>query len=456
MLNRAIADARKEAAVGAEDSGQVYDAIVVGSGPGGATVTRELARAGRRVLLLEKGRERRRLGTYAAALSVLDRFGFFRSREGLPLLKVTALGGATVLYSASAAMPPPWLAERYGIDLGPWAEATARELGVATLPEAYLGEASRAIMAAGNRLGQSWEPMPKLLDVSKFRNGRDAGARTSLGLNHGERWTAVEFVRQAERAGATVLTRAECTEVVVEGGRATGVVARVHGAGERRFSGRVVILAAGGIPTPVLLKRAGIENAGVGCVVDPTLLVYGIMPGTGTYRDPLVSVVTWKWYDSDGIRIGTLIDPWLMTLLSLAKTGLGHVPKILRYRRMAGILVKVKDEIGGFVDENGEVSKALTRSDLEKIEKGYRIAREVLIEAGCPPRTVVRGEIRGAHPSGTCRIGEVVDENLKTAIDGLYVCDASVFPEALDRPTVITIIAFGRRLSEHLLEGELA
>jgi len=432
-----------------------YDVVVVGSGPGGATVARQLARAGRDVLLLEKGREHPNLGSYAGALSVLDRFGFYKSREGLTMLKVTALGGATVLYSASAAMPPPWLKTKYGIDLETYAEETAEELGVDILPEEYLGEASRAIMEAGNRLGQEWEPMPKFLDVSRFRNGLSAGARTSLGLNYGERWTAVEYVRQAVSAGATLLTDAECTDVIVETGRATGVIARVKGSGIQRFLARTVVLAAGGIPTPVLLRRAGIERAGVGCVVDPTLLVYGILPGKGTYQDPLVSVVTWKWYDSDGIRIGTLIDPWLMTLISLAKTGLRHVPKILHYRRMAGILVKVKDEIGGFVDEKGNVSKALTEQDLARIEKGYGIAREVLLEAGCAPESIVRGEIRGAHPSGTCRIGEVVDENLRTGIDGLYVCDASVFPEALDRPTVITIIAFGKRLAEHLLAGEL-
>jgi choline dehydrogenase-like flavoprotein len=32
----------------------------------------------------------------------------------------------------------------------------------------------------------------------------------------------------------------------------------------------------------------------------------------------------------------------------------------------------------------------------------------------------------------------------------LYVCDASVFPEALARPTVLTIIALGKRLARHL------
>ena len=42
---------------------------------------------------------------------------------------------------------------------------------------------------------------------------------------------------------------------------------------------------------------------------------------------------------------------------------------------------------------------------------------------------------------------------LRTEVRGLYVCDASVFPEALARPTVLTILALGRRLARDLLGG---
>ena len=164
-----------------------------------------------------------------------------------------------------------------------------------------------------------------------------------------------------------------------------------------------------------------------------------------------MSVVSWKWYDSHGIRLGTMIDPMLMTFLSLAKAGWQHLFKILKYRQMIGVLVKIKDELGGSVDIHGEVSKKLTVADMDKIEMGARLAEKVLVEAGCDKQSIVRGEIRGAHPSGTCRIGDVVDENLETRIRNLYVCDASIFPEALDRPTVITLISFAKRLGDHLL-----
>ena len=79
------------------------------------------------------------------------------------------------------------------------------------------------------------------------------------------------------------------------------------------------------------------------------------------------------------------------------------------------------------------------------------MATEILGALGCPPKKIFTGEIKGAHPSGTCRIGEVLSNDLKTEIQNLYVCDASVFPEALDRPTVMTIVAFGKRLSQHIL-----
>jgi choline dehydrogenase-like flavoprotein len=45
----------------------------------------------------------------------------------------------------------------------------------------------------------------------------------------------------------------------------------------------------------------------------------------------------------------------------------------------------------------------------------------------------------------------MLTDDLETEVRNLYACDASVFPEALDRPTVLTIIGLARRLSDHLL-----
>jgi choline dehydrogenase-like flavoprotein len=84
------------------------------------------------------------------------------------------------------------------------------------------------------------------------------------------------------------------------------------------------------------------------------------------------------------------------------------------------------------------------------------VCRRILVEAGADPSFVFMSTQRGTHPSATVRIGDMLDDDLRTEARGLHVCDASVFPEALDRPTVLTIIGLARRLARHLLaQGRL-
>jgi choline dehydrogenase-like flavoprotein len=432
----------------AVESKDGYDAIVVGSGPGGCTVARELARAGRKVLILEKGRDYSGLGTYRTALRAIDQS---RSREGLSMLRASTTGGATVFYSASAADPPPWLATRHGIDLSPLLDEIKRETRVHVLPEGLLGRASVRVMETANRLGYRWEPMPKFLDPVRFVDGRCCGANTHLGCTCGAKWTAREYLGDAVAAGAELLTETECERVLVENGTAVGVQVKDSRGARRQFRASEVILSAGGLYTPLLLKRAGIEEAGEGCFMDPTVVVYGEAPFEGNWADPPVSVVTWEFYDSDGIRIGTIMEPRLLLAVDLLRVAPLRIRAALNYRNIVGILVKVKDDLSGRVLPDGSVSKKLNENDEGRLRKGVEVSREILRALGCPAKSIVVGETKGAHPSGTCRIGHLLSKDLKTEIPNLYVCDASVFPEALDRPTVITIIAFGKRLAAHLL-----
>jgi choline dehydrogenase-like flavoprotein len=48
----------------------------------------------------------------------------------------------------------------------------------------------------------------------------------------------------------------------------------------------------------------------------------------------------------------------------------------------------------------------------------------------------------------------MLSRDLETAVKGLYVCDASVFPEALARPTVLTIISLAKRLAGKIGSGD--
>ena len=95
------------------------DVIVVGSGPGGATTARQLAQAGKRVLLLERGidqRPRAYYGTYLGALIYADRRSLLFTKEGLNIVRPLMVGGATSMYCGCAAPPPGWLKQKYGVD----------------------------------------------------------------------------------------------------------------------------------------------------------------------------------------------------------------------------------------------------------------------------------------------------------------------------------------------------
>ncbi|MHC4592251.1 MAG: GMC oxidoreductase, partial [Planctomycetota bacterium] len=57
---------------------------------------------------------------------------------------------------------------------------------------------------------------------------------------------------------------------------------------------------------------------------------------------------------------------------------------------------------------------------------------------------------QGAHPGGTAAIGKVVNADLQTEVDNLFVCDASVLPNAPGLPPIPTIVALAKRLAKAL------
>jgi choline dehydrogenase-like flavoprotein len=119
---------------------------------------------------------------------------------------------------------------------------------------------------------------------------------------------------------------------------------------------------------------------------------------------------------------------------------------------MLGIMIKLKDETSGGVYPNGKISKPLTSGDEESLNSANDVCNKILIEAGADTSSIFMTPLRGTHPSGSVRVGELLDTDLQSEAKGLYVCDASVFPESLDRPTVLTIIGLGKRLAKHLLK----
>lgn len=426
------------------------DTIVVGSGPGGATVARELSGRGKKVLLLERGldyRSKSYYGTYPGALIYADRLSLLFTKEGLNIIRPLMVGGATSMYCGCAAPPPDWMKTKYGIDISLEVSETIEELEIAPLPPELRGEASTRIAQAGRALGYDWQPQLKFMRPGRVKKF-DCGAKCMLGCRCGAKWNAAEYVDQAVAQGADLRTRARVTRVLKEDGHVCGVEGTLAG---KPFiaSAETVILSAGGIGTPRILQASGYPQAGQGMTMDTTTMVYGFIKERGTGNEP---PMTWSWENPDvGYMLSSLTDPWLLYPIITALKGPRYTLYWPRWNHMLGVMIKLKDSVSGGVFPDGSISKPMIGDDQKRLQMAENVCRQILKEAGADPGSIFMAPLRGTHPSGTVRIGTLVDASLQTETPGLYVCDASVFPEALDRPTVLTIIGLGKRLAKNLL-----
>lgn len=429
-------------------SGEDFDAIVVGSGPGGATVARGLSRSGLRVLILERGRNAPIRGTASQAMLDLTFPG--RGLTVTPdLLAVTrgiTTGGSSVFYYATALDPPLEMFLRHGIDLADDVERIKAELPLGPLSDELIGPAASRIMVSARELGYDWRPLPKLVYQDRCRPHCD---RCTVGCPHGAKWTSRVFVKEAVEHGAELLTGARVEHVVRSNGSAVGVEASVNGH-RRRFGAGSVVLAAGGIGSAQILRASGIERAGRDVFFDPLVVMQGEVDGLRGGREfPMAAGVH---LEEDGCMLADL--SWPRWVYQLFAAEVGRMDRLLAQRRTLPIMIKVRDELGGHLSKRGGVRKRLSGVDRKRLQLGREHARRILARAGA--RRVFSTWLLASHPGGSAKIGDVVDSNLATEMDGLFVCDCSVIPEAWGLPPTLTILALARRLARRLAEGSVA
>ncbi len=422
-----------------------YDVIVAGSGAGGATVAREMAQNGKRVLMLEKGGYIKRVGNTMSAALMSNRFGYTRSREKTWVVSAVNYGGTSNLAAGCAVPPPKTVFDPLGIDLMKEADKAKEEMWIGKLPDELVGEANLRIVEAANDLGYNWGKFEKFIDPEKCMPDCSS---CMLGCSKGAKWTARIYGNEAIESGTELILHTRIDRVLVENGKAIGVEGKRWGK-KVRYYGKVVVLSAamGNIP---VLRRSGIEEAGRGFACDYLQFVGGISENINTLKANPMSVGTMEHYESDGFVIMPVFHGWGTFATHLNFMGPKYLPRFFKFWKYTGIMVKIRDEIDGEIYADGTFSKPISGDDRRKLNKGVDIIKKVLRKVGCRDDSILVMDPMGAHPSASCRIGEVVDKNLETKIKNLFCCDSSVLPSALGLPLVWTLVSLGKRLSKHL------
>jgi hypothetical protein len=278
---------------------EAADAVVVGSGPCGAVAAYELAAAGHDVVVVEEGppftpADFELDGALSMARTMRDGGLRFTRGYAMPTMQAVALGGGSLVNSAICGRCPDFRFEEWCAshelerttrsDLDPHYDAIEAFLGIAPTPEAVQGRRNLLFRDGCKALGYAAEP------TARNAPGCRGSGECFTGCRHRAKQSMdLSYVPAALRLGARVLTSVRVEGIEASGRRATAVVGRVVAPWSGRPSHRVriraraVVLAAGVLATPLLLRRSGdLANAsgqvGENLQFHPGTSVLGVFP----------------------------------------------------------------------------------------------------------------------------------------------------------------------------------
>lgn len=424
---------------------KIYDYLIVGSGAGGATLAKELTQRKKDVLVVETGKIEEKVGELNIARRFYDGDHLLRiprkSKEGVIIWRTLMAGGSTVVSCGNGIRCLEKELNELGINLQEEFDEVEKELQVAPISERLLSNGSKRIRQAATDLGINMELMPKIINPEICRKCGNC----VLGCVEGAKWTALNYLKSAMNDDCEVVFESNVKKVITENGRVKGVM--ISGkAGKREILAKKVILSAGGIGTPIILQNSGIEGAGTNLFVDLFLNVYGTTEDERLNQvfEPGMTLVSMDFHKSKGF----IISPYVShsNLVKFLEFGLKGF--VMSDKKTLGLMVKTTDDPIGQVYPNGFISKPVTENDRKRLKEGVDVAKGILQKAGA--KSIKISRLQGGHPGGTAAIGKVVDKNLQTKIEGLFLCDASVLPVAPGLPPILTIVALAKKLAKSI------
>lgn len=485
------------------------EVCVVGSGAGGAVAAKELAEAGRDVVLLEQGghytKEDFTQREEEMMPLLFEDMGQRATEDGsILILQGRNIGGSTVHNLCYCFRTPKPIVEKWrredGIrwayeDLLPSFERVEAMLHVQPILEAQVNTLNRKIREGCEKLGYHG------IVAHHNRVNCTSSGFCILGCPFDAKQSmALTYIPAADRAGARIYAHCQVEKLEIAGSRVAAVVGRLIDAqgqpqGSVRVEAQVVVLAAGAINSPQILLRSSARNeagqVGKHLHLHPSVLLAGF------YDEDIYGYlgIPQSYYVDEFIDLernpdsGYIIMPIfgfpVATAAQLPGFGRAHAKWMQSYHRMVGILVLLHDQSEGEVrlgrDGRPRIRYHLRPDEQALMAEGMRHCAEILFASGAKQvlvpyhrdplllepgddLTVIDrrgcrpGEIplASTHPQGTCRMGEDRTRSVVNSwgqcheLTNLFLCDMSVFPSSLGAPPQITTAALADHTARYL------
>jgi choline dehydrogenase-like flavoprotein len=465
------------------------DACVIGAGAGGAVVAAELAEGGAKVVVLEQGPEHSADGFTARPPQMLARLYRDGGQTvtvgnppvGLPLGR--GIGGTTLVNSGTCFRTPAHVLERWRRESGLELDdelldrcftRVERALSISEVSPELAGRNAAVVRRGAERLGWSHGYLNRNAKGCVGSGVCAFGCPTSA-----KQHTGITYIPRARAAGAEVLTGTDARRLLVTRRRVRGVETRFPDGSRVDVKAPRVIVAAGTIHTPLLLRSSAVGSGsgqlGGNLSLHPATAAVALMDDVVEMARGVPQSFYVDEFARDGIMFETIAGPPAYVAMSLPLAGRRHAEVMSSYPRLAQVGLMVSDSSSGSVRRIGRrpvIRYDLVAADLEKFRAGMQHLAELLRAAGArevylplpPGVTPERARARhlrlmAFHPLGTARADAraergVVDGRLAVhGVEGLYVADGSVVPSALGVNPQLTIMALATRLAFDLLEA---